>query len=441
MTIALLPSHRSRAALAALGAAGAIVLVATPASAAPTAPPGFTVTQFAAGSGTLIKPDDIARLDGRIFVAFQNGVGPNGEPAKNGTTDSTIVEYSDSGAVLGRWNATGRVDGLAADPMKHLIYATVNEDSNSSFYVLNPSAAAPLQLRHLTYNDPNGAITGGTDAVSVDRFGNIYLSASNPAAPDSNVVAKATIDSPTVGQVTVAPTFPANAAGVNDGNNPGQTTTLAITDPDSNAIVPASSPRFAGQFVVDSQGDGQLIFGPLPLGTPTDPSTLTQLTLSVPGQTNGTNPTLDDVRWTNSSRGVLYVVDQGANIIYRVSGPFQAGQAFGSAPTDASNPPLQGDVVNVDLTNGQLSPFVTGLNSPKGLLHVGPTDRGLCGTESRQPVPGQPGTPYANCISGVARNLATICAGQSTRHAPGQSGTPFTNCVRDLFRNSNARTQ
>jgi len=35
---------------------------------------------------------------------------------------------------------------------------------------------------------------------------------------------------------------------------------LALTDPDSNAVVPAASPRFGGDFMLDSQGDSQQVY-------------------------------------------------------------------------------------------------------------------------------------------------------------------------------------
>lgn len=362
-----------------------------------TVAPGFSVSQFAAGSGATNKPDDIVRLDGKIFVDFQNGIGPHGEPGPGGITTSTVIEYDGAGNVINQWTPTGRIDGLGADPFKHLIYATANEDGNSSFYVIDPNAVAASQMRHLVYSDPTGAISGGTDAVSVDPYGNVYISASNPAGAGSNAVARATIDSPTVGQVAVTKTFADNLAGVTNGNGGGPAT-LALTDPDSNAIVPSTSPRFGNSFMLDSQGDGQLVFAPLGFSASTPASAFTQLTLSAPNQT--THPVLDDVRWASEDGGQLFVVDQGSGAIYRITGPFQAGQSFGSQPTDPSNPPLQSDVVNVDLENGTESAFATGFNSPKGLLYVSPSSlpfptgpTGPQGSPGLRGAPGPQGTP------------------------------------------------
>jgi hypothetical protein len=370
MPAARLRAARVRAAVTTLCVAGPLALAAAPASASISAPAGFAVTPFAAGNATTNKPDDIARLGRHIFVSWQNGVGPKGEPGPSGAT-STVIEYDDAGHVVNQWAPTGRVDGIAADPAAHAIYATANEDGNSTFYVIDPNAAPGAQLRHLTYNDPQGTMTGGSDAVSVDRRGQVYISMSNPSMPGASAVALAQVDSPS-GQVTLAPTFPDNMAGVADGNHPGATTTLALTDPDSNAIVPGSSPRFANDFVLDSQGDGQLVFAPAGFNASTPAGQLTQLTLSVPGSTG--QPVVDDVRWAAHDGGSMYVVDQGAGIVYRITGPFAAGQAFASQPTDPSNPPLQSDVVGVNLNDGTESAFATGFNSPKGLLYVTPSE-------------------------------------------------------------------
>src|SRR5579871_3377643 len=173
---------RCVAALAVLGA-GAVpfALSTSPATAwvtpppGITVPPGFSIAQFAAGSGALNNPDDIAELDGNVYVAYQNGVSATGGAGPGGITHSTIVEYSPDGEQLDEWTATGRVDGIAADPANHVLYATANEDANSTFYIVDPYAPTASQLRQLTYNDPTGAITGGTDAVSVDPFGNVYI--------------------------------------------------------------------------------------------------------------------------------------------------------------------------------------------------------------------------------------------------------------------------
>ena len=39
-----------------------------------------------------------------------------------------------TGASVGQWNVTGKVDGLTADPNTGTVIATANEDLNSSLY-------------------------------------------------------------------------------------------------------------------------------------------------------------------------------------------------------------------------------------------------------------------------------------------------------------------
>ena len=58
-----------------------------------------------AGSSTsatesLSSPDDVTMLGHVLFVAFQNGVGPQGQPSADGNTDSTIVEFTAHGSVI-----------------------------------------------------------------------------------------------------------------------------------------------------------------------------------------------------------------------------------------------------------------------------------------------------------------------------------------------------
>src|SRR5579863_6767479 len=114
--------------------------------AASSAPIGaFQVTQVLLGSSlhhtytvsgttqtrseTLSDPDDISQWGDDLFVGFQNGVGPQGQPSTDGNTDSTVVEFTTGGLVLGQWDVTGKTDGLSADPGVGVI-ATVNEDAD-----------------------------------------------------------------------------------------------------------------------------------------------------------------------------------------------------------------------------------------------------------------------------------------------------------------------
>ena len=139
------------------------------------------------GHRAVSNPDDITHLGDHIFVAFQNGVGPQGQGSPSGNLDSTVVEFSRTGSELAQWDITGKCDGLTADPLTGKVIATVNEDANSSLYLIDPtSAAAPV---HYQYSEPLPS-DGGTDAISVYN-GTVLISASAPgttgvAAPQAS---------------------------------------------------------------------------------------------------------------------------------------------------------------------------------------------------------------------------------------------------------------
>jgi hypothetical protein len=333
------------------------------AAAAPAAAPGFKLTTFAnAPSTSTTGPDDIAYLDGHVFVGWQNGVGTKGEPnPTTGQTTSTVVEYTPGGHVLHSWSLRGKVDGIGGDEQTDQLVATVNEDGNSSLYTISSRGS----VRHFTYSpQPDSQTTGGvftgggTDAV-VAIDGQIYLSASNPTPLSATAVFRVELDRGH-GIARLLPTFADNASATDAVSGAG--VTLGLVDPDSNASVPDSSPRFGGDLVLDSQADQQLVFAHRPASA--DP-TLTRLSLSHGGMAAG----VDDVRWADRSGGALYIVDAGAGRVYKVRGDFEAGQAFGSLDTVGTTADTT-EVDSLDLSTGALTPFVTGLGTAKGLLWV-----------------------------------------------------------------------
>jgi hypothetical protein len=59
-----------------------------------------------------------------------------------------------------------------------------------------------------------------------------------------------------------------------------------------------------------------------------------------------------------------------------------------------------------------------------------------CQAESRTHVAGTPGTPFATCVSdmaklatGKAANPHRVCLNESKRHVAGTKGTPYSQCV------------
>ncbi|MGI8572817.1 MAG: hypothetical protein ACR2L9_09395 [Solirubrobacteraceae bacterium] len=321
-------------------------LVPAVASAAPSAPAGFAITTFAAAPQTMpatTGADDITNLSDDVFVGWQNGVGPKGEPnSTTGQATSLLVEYSASGRQVGSWALPGKIDGLGSDPAEHRVIASVNEDGNSSLYTITPSAPSGQQVRHYTYSPaPDSASTGGpftgggTDTVTVFR-GHVYLTASNPMSTGATAVFEALLD-PSSGVATLRPTFE-DSSSARDAVT-GEHVKLHLTDPDSSAVVPRSAPRFGGDFVLVSQGDQRLVFARRLSPKPED---LRRLLLRRFDDRAG----IDDLRWSAGTGGRLLVVDNGTGTVYAVSGNFAADTAFASLDTVGVN----ADTTEVDVS-------------------------------------------------------------------------------------------
>jgi hypothetical protein len=346
-----------------LAAGGALLVglgVGIPAAAAPaanpiTVPSGFTATTFASG-GSLSNPDDITLGGGNIYVGYQHGVGAKGEPSSTGQRASTVVEYNPQGHQLATWKVTGKVDGLTADPSNNRLVTTVNEDGDSSLYTITPNAPAPRQLKHYTYSPnplPHG---GGTDSIAV-RNGSLYISASAPASnADGKTYTKPALYKVALSGTTAkaTPVFSDNSKATDAAS--GKQVTLNLSDPDSNAVMPPSSTRFAGDLLLDSQGDSEQIF------------------LHNPGSSHQTaivvklNTQVDDTSVATSTKGTLYVTDTTTDKVIAIKGSFQAGGVFTAVPSDSTA--LAGTLGKLDLKTGTVSPFAKGLSNPHGLLFV-----------------------------------------------------------------------
>jgi hypothetical protein len=288
-------------------------------------------------SEALTQPDDITMLHGNLFVTFQNDVGPQGTPSPRGNVDSTIVEINPNGHAVAQWDIRGHCDGLTADPALAGVLATVNEDANSSIFLIDPSAHSGNAVQHFFYNLSPLPHFGGTDAISIDD-GEILISASAPGTSDGSPPAP-NPSYPAVYAVTldarddvavVRPVFrdEAIATVANTGNSQGERVRLGLTDPDSNEIVPPSSPRFAGSFMLDSQGDQEEIYVPNPAAEHPHLWVLA-LTASV-----------DDTAWATDSNGTLFATDAAHDTVDAVHGDFPVGEAFEAVtPCDANSAP------------------------------------------------------------------------------------------------------
>ncbi|HEY5015363.1 MAG TPA: hypothetical protein VII59_01130, partial [Streptosporangiaceae bacterium] len=322
-------------------------------------------------SESLTSPDDITELGHHLFVTFQNGVGPQGTPSTDGNTDSTLVEFTLGGRWVNQWDVVGKCDGLTADPAIGAVIATVNEDAHSSLYAIT---VATGRLQHYRYSEPLPH-NGGTDAISIYR-GQILISASAPgttgkAAPQPAypAVYLTTLRPKTgIAQVRALYDDEAQAKAVN-GPHAGELVRLALTDPDSNEVVPWSSPRFAGDFMLTSQGDKEQIFD--------HPSGWRQ-NLDVLRLSNS----VDDTAWATDRRGALYTTDQTTDTVDEVYGAFTVGTAYsavtscdaGDAPAVCPAPGFPPNYLATDnLRTGALTPVKTvgPRVHPQGMIFVG----------------------------------------------------------------------
>jgi hypothetical protein len=253
---------------------------------------------------------------------------------------------------------------MGADSASGQVIVTVNEDSKSSLYTISGGT-----VTHYTYTPSPLPNLGGTDMVAVDN-GKMLISASAPGTSG-----KAPAAAPAVFVVTlnagahtaaVAPFFAVNATatGVN-GSNAGKKVTLALTDPDSNLVVPSSSPEFAGDFVLNSQGDEELIFS--------DASGQNLQVLKI-------SNSVDDIAWATSASGTLYTTDSSADTVNAITGPFKPGTAYtavtpcnaNNAPTNCPAPGFPANSLGmIDLTTGTVSNVtIAGAIAPKGMVFV-----------------------------------------------------------------------
>lgn len=350
-----------------LGVVGVGVLPS--AALASSAAGGLTPAVFAVAPAGASKPDDITVLGGLLYVTYQNNAGKDGAPAGS---KSTVVAFDAAGAVQQSWSVPGRVDGLTADPRNGRIFATANEDLNSSLFLITPASKA---LQHLTFSpDPaqkgSDGSNGGTDSVSVGSDGTVYVAHSNPdpKLPAPNNPAAVYTMTISGGSAKLTPLFNVNdpAPVMNPAAGAARSALLGLTDPDSNRIIAASG---GDMLIQDAQADSKLVLAThLSSGSPS----LSQLNLVNAGaKAGGPTPQLDDIEKVTGP-GTLYMVDQSSGKIYSMdTAAVTPGTYFVSQPKPSKGDlPNHADVATLDMRTGVVTDLHTGLVSPKGLLFI-----------------------------------------------------------------------
>ena len=159
---------------------------------------------------------------------------------------------------------------------------------------------------------------GGTDAISIFD-GQILISASAPGTngppapqPTYPAVYSVTLD-PSTQVAQIAPLFDdEDSASVANVKSPqfGETTQLALTDPDSNEVVPFDAPRFGGDFMLTSQGDQEQIY--------VDHAGSSHQQLAV----LSLSQSVDDTAWPTDGPGALYSTDSTNDAVDVITGRF-----------------------------------------------------------------------------------------------------------------------
>lgn len=348
-------------------------ILGTTAAASSPGAPGHPTALQTLNSSTFVAspppgatgPDDITALavpgvdHGHlvIWTAYQNGVNPNGTAgSKGGPTWGTVVGYdSATGAIVRSINVTGKIDGITADSHARTLIATVNEDLNSAMDVIYPALGAVASYHY----QPSPAVSGngGTDSIAI-WGGHIYVVHSNPNDTTQATEYLVTLVRSTL-TAHLTPLFFDNSTATTAVG--AKTVKLALTDPDTNFVMPNSTARFKNQLATIAQADGQIVFAGQ------HRRTVHLTVLNVSDNVTGNVPPLDGMAAATCGMGTLYVVDASAGIIYALNASgFAPGTVFVGEPHDTHNP-LVG---TLNLTTGVVTPFGNHFVSPKGLLFV-----------------------------------------------------------------------
>ena len=196
---------------------------------------------------------------------------------------------------------------------------------------------------------------GGYDDI-VLRKGKIYISASNPANNPNKepAIIQATLHN---GLIDVSPLLEGNATATNVVT--GQSVTLNLQDPDSMTLDPT------GNILMTSQADAELVLV-------REPGTPDQSVLQIPLTSPYGSAQADDTIFTPSDNGAILVSDTPANTVYVIQkAAFAPNVAYTAAVAGT-----KGFVGRLDLSTGQLTPVVTGLQSPHGMAYVKVHDDG-----------------------------------------------------------------
>ena len=324
-----------------------ISLVNLAQASSPQAVSPYQLTVFASAPVGLSAPDSIAVLDDHVFVGYGDGHAPDGSDGKN----SQVVEYQMDGTIVHVYTVPGHSDGLKVDPVTHKLWALQNEDANANLVVIDTKSG-----EQKLYKFGPTLHGGGYDDI-VFRGCEIYISASNPANNPNTGPAIVSVHLEG-DKVEVRPVLMANSNAIDVPTD--ASVQLNLQDPDSMTLDPL------GDIVLDSQADQELI-------VLTNPGSSEQRALRLPlsyvTNTGLTPVETDDTAFVTSSEGFILFADKKLNAVYTLR---KKAFAPGAAYTAADGGPFVG---TVDMTSGIITPIVTGLGNPGGMVFVDTSDQ------------------------------------------------------------------
>jgi hypothetical protein len=338
----------SRSVIATLILGTGVSVAAAQSTTPPQAVAPYTLTVFANAPQGLSAPDSIAVLHGHVFVGYGDGHDPGGADGLS----SQVVDFTADGHVNHIYTVKGHNDGLKVDPATGRLWAVQNEDANPNLVIIDPEKQQQSQP-YMFSATPHG---GGYDDL-VFRGCKVYVSASNPANnPNTGpAIVSAHLEN---GVVQVESLLAGNAAATDVPSDAA--VQLNLHDPDSMTLDPL------GNIVLDSQADQELILV-------SNPGEKSQRVLRLPlSYLNGgvqTAVEVDDTAFVTSSEGYILFADKGLNTVFVLQ-----KKAFVpmTAYTAADGGPFVG---TIDMTSGVITPIVSGLSNPGGLVFFDTSSR------------------------------------------------------------------
>lgn len=216
-------------------------------------------------------------------------------------------------------------------------------DGGAVLTIIDPTSSTPTPIT--LPSTPHG---GGLDDLAFVG-GSTYVALSAPTLDASGTNVFPAVDKITVSgnAATLVPVLMGNAKATDALAKTD--TTLNLTDPDCLTV------DAQGDLVLVSQGDSVLI-------SIQKPGADTQKVVKTPIGNQE-----DDTVWATSSSGRLFVTDGAKNVIYTIKWSGSMGTVFTEAPNDSG---VVGFVGTVDTTTGFITPIVTGMGKPTGLIFV-----------------------------------------------------------------------